>query len=99
MFDGQAEEAINLYRPLFQGFRMIHIDRYGTGEPGAEGSVKRAGFQLGSQKLIAIDSPAKYEFSLTPCFSLFIECESAEELEQSFESLSAGGSVLMPPDE
>lgn len=47
MFDGSAEEAINFYVSLFRGSEIIQIERYGPGEQGAEGTVKRATFSLG----------------------------------------------------
>lgn len=37
MFGGQAEEAMRFYTSIFDASA---IERYGTGEPGAEGSVK-----------------------------------------------------------
>jgi predicted 3-demethylubiquinone-9 3-methyltransferase (glyoxalase superfamily) len=42
MFDGSAEEAMRFYVALFHGSGIKRLDRYGSGEPGAEGSVKRA---------------------------------------------------------
>jgi predicted 3-demethylubiquinone-9 3-methyltransferase (glyoxalase superfamily) len=39
---------------------------------------------------------AKHEFSLTPAFSLFVECASDEEIERLFAALGDGGATLMP---
>ena len=49
MFEGKAEEAINFYASLFPTSRVLHIERYGPGQPGPEGTVKRAEFALGDQ--------------------------------------------------
>lgn len=46
MFDGFAEEATCFYVALFPHSGIIHLERYGPGEPGAEGSVKRADFTV-----------------------------------------------------
>lgn len=96
MFEGKAEEAMNLYVSLFSGARVEGIKRYGPGEPGVEGSVYLASFTLAGQRILCIDSPAKHAFTFTPSVSLFVDCESEEELDGLFEKLSDGGSVLMP---
>jgi len=57
MFEGQAENAMRFYVSLFPGSEVIRLERYGPGESGAEGSVKRADFVLAGQAVICIDSP------------------------------------------
>jgi predicted 3-demethylubiquinone-9 3-methyltransferase (glyoxalase superfamily) len=96
MFEGCAEEAMNLYVALFDG-RVTLIERYAAGEMGKEGSVKRAVFTLGGHQLACIDSPAKHAFAFTPSASLFVECVDEAELDKAFATLSDGGAVLMPP--
>ena len=96
MFDGKAEEAMNFYVSLFKG-SVTRIERYGPGEPGAEGSVKTAAFVLAGHRLMCIDSPVKHAFTFTPSISLFVECEDGAELDRAFAGLSEGGAVLMPP--
>jgi predicted 3-demethylubiquinone-9 3-methyltransferase (glyoxalase superfamily) len=98
MFEGAAEEAMRFYVALFPGSEVRRVERYGAGEPGAEGSVKRADFTVAGQEVICIDSPIKHNFTFTPSVSLFVECESEAELDRAFEQLSAGGAALMPPD-
>lgn len=98
MFDGSAEEAMRLYIGLFRDSAITRIERYGAGEMGAEGSIKRADFTLAGRELICIDSPIKHAFTFTPSLSLFVDCESEAEFDAAFSSLSAGGEVLMPPD-
>lgn len=97
MFEGSAEAAMNFYVSLFPNSQVKHIERYGPGEPGKEGSVKRAAFTVAGQNLMCIDSPVKHGFTFTPSVSLFVECESETELDQLFGRLSDGGSVLMAP--
>jgi predicted 3-demethylubiquinone-9 3-methyltransferase (glyoxalase superfamily) len=97
MFEGAAEEAMNLYVSLIKGSAIQRIERYARGEQGAEGSVKRAEFTLGGQHLSCIDSPVKHGFTFTPSVSLFVECEGEAELDGAFQQLVAGGAVLMPP--
>lgn len=98
MFEGSAEEAMRSYVALFRDSGIRRIERYGAGEPGAEGSVKRADFTLAGQAIICIDSPIKHAFTFSPSVSLFVECESEAEFDTAFSQLSTNGSILMPPD-
>ena len=98
MFDGSAEQAMQLYITLFHNSEIKRIERYGPGEQGTEGSVRRADFTVAGQELICIDSPIKHAFGFTPSFSLFVECENEGELDSAFRQLSHDGAVLMPPD-
>ena len=95
MFEGGAEQAMNFYVSLFKGSAIRRIERYGPGEQGAEGSVKKADFTLSGHEMSCIDSPAKHGFTFTPSISLFVECEDESELDRSFNQLSAGGAVLI----
>ena len=98
LFTGEASAALELYSATFSAFRVARLDKYGPGEPGAEGSVKRADASLGDHALIIIDSPVRHAFTFTPAMSLFVECENDTELDAAFAALSAGGQVLMPLD-
>jgi predicted 3-demethylubiquinone-9 3-methyltransferase (glyoxalase superfamily) len=95
MFNGTAEEALRFYVSLFRDSEVTKVDRYGPGEPGKEGSVRKAEFRLGTQSFACIDSPVKHAFTFTPSFSIFVECESEPELDAAFDQLSANGTVLM----
>lgn len=46
-------------------------------------------FQLEGQKFIALNGGP--HFSFTPAISLFVNCESQEEVDQLWDKLSAGG--------
>jgi predicted 3-demethylubiquinone-9 3-methyltransferase (glyoxalase superfamily) len=96
MFEGKAEEAMTFYVALFRG-EVTRIEKYGPGEPGKEGSVKKADFTLAGHRLACIDSPIKHAFTFTPSVSLFVECADEAELDRAFAALSEGGAVLMPP--
>jgi predicted 3-demethylubiquinone-9 3-methyltransferase (glyoxalase superfamily) len=98
MFEGVAEEAMNFYVSLLKNSEIGQVERYGSGEQGAEGSVKIATFTLAGQNFICIDSPIKHEFSFTPSMSLFVDCDNEAELEELFSQLSSGGAILMPLD-
>jgi predicted 3-demethylubiquinone-9 3-methyltransferase (glyoxalase superfamily) len=96
MFQGNAEEAMNFYVSLFPGGEVLDVVRYGPGEAGAEGTIMRATFSIGSQTIMCIDSPVKHDFTFTPAFSLFADCQSEAEIQHLFSELVTGGVVLMP---
>jgi predicted 3-demethylubiquinone-9 3-methyltransferase (glyoxalase superfamily) len=96
MFDGLAEEAMNLYISLFPNSRIIFMERYKPHEHQAEGTVKLAVFTLCGREYRCIDGPVKHDFGFTPAVSLYVDCQSEEELDDAFQRLSDGGVVLMP---
>ncbi|MBN9615721.1 MAG: hypothetical protein BGO25_09635 [Acidobacteriales bacterium 59-55] len=96
MFEGKAEEAMNFYVSLFPGAEVLDIVRYGPGQPGAEGSVMKASFSLRGLTILCIDSIIKHGFTFTPAISLFVECESEDEINRVTSALLANGNALMP---
>jgi predicted 3-demethylubiquinone-9 3-methyltransferase (glyoxalase superfamily) len=80
MFDGVAEQAMNIYVSLFTGSRIKSVERYKAAEPGPEGTIKLAEFTLADHHLKCIDSPIKHDFTFTPAVSLFVDCVDDAEL-------------------
>jgi predicted 3-demethylubiquinone-9 3-methyltransferase (glyoxalase superfamily) len=60
------------------------------------GSVLHATFTLIGQTFMCIDSSIGRDFGFTPAISLFVTCDTEEEIDRVFESLSKDGKVLMP---
>ena len=98
MFEGQAEAALDFYVGLIPGAEVKRLERYGRGEPGAEGKVRLATFSLAGQEFFCIDSPIHHEFSFTPSISLFVDCADEAEIERLFAAMADGGVVRMPLD-
>lgn len=94
--DGQAEKAMNYYTSLIEDSEITSIVRYGANEAGAEGTVMNATFSLKGQQFMCIDSNMKHEFSFTPSFSIFVTCDSEEEINHLYEKLIMDGHALMP---
>ena len=92
---GKAEEAIKLYTSLFKNSRIINIVRAGAGEDEPEGTVRHAVFSLNGQEYMAMESSLDHAFTFTPAISIFVNCETEDEIDKLFETLSQGGSVLM----
>ena len=94
--NGLAEAAMDFYCSVFEDSRIVKIDRYGPGEQGPEGTVRVAEFELGGNRLMAIDSPAAHAFGFTPAISFWIDCASTDEVERLAAALGEGGNALMP---
>ena len=92
---GKAEEAIHFYVSLFQNSRIITIARYGAGAQGTEGAISHAVFTLNGQEYMAMESNLEHQFTFTPAVSIFVNCETDEEIDTLFQKLSESGSVLM----
>lgn len=96
MFEGNAEEAMNYYVSLIEDSSVTSIVRYGPEGPGAEGSIVQATFTLKGQEFMCIDSHVKHAFTFTPSFSIFVTCDTEEEIDRLYGILPEGGKVLMP---
>jgi len=88
-FDNQAEEAMNFYVSIFKNSKIISVSRYGEGGPGPAGQVMTATFQLEGQEFIALNGGPAHK--LTEAISLFVNCETQEEIDQLWEKLTEGG--------
>jgi predicted 3-demethylubiquinone-9 3-methyltransferase (glyoxalase superfamily) len=95
MFKGQAEEAMNFYISLFGNSGIKNITRYKKGEAGREGTVMQAIFSLKGQEFMCIDSAVEHAFGFTPAISLYINCDSEQEINMLFKKLSEGARVYM----
>ena len=96
MFEGRAEEAMNFYVSVFDGSKIVSIERFGPEGPGKEGSVLSGILELGGHRLRCFDSPVKHAFTFTPAISLFISDLDEVTQERIFNALSDKGQVLMP---
>jgi len=96
MFVGQAEAATNFYVATVPNSAILSLERWAEGEPGPKGAWKRASVRIGGQKVICFDSPAKHDFTFTPSFSLFVECDSEAEIDRLYAAFIDGGQALMP---
>jgi len=88
-FDNQAEEAAKLYVSLFKNSKIGSISRYGDAGPGPKGSVMMVTFQLDGQEFMALNGGPEYKF--TPAMSLFVNCETQQEVDALWDKLSEGG--------
>lgn len=88
-FDDQAEEAVAFYTSIFDNSRIVSATTYGPAGPGPEGSLMSATFELDGQRFHALNGGPSFRFSQG--ISLFVGCETQEEVDYYWERLSAGG--------
>ena len=98
MFQGQGADALELYASIFPGFETLAREDHGPDDIGPAGTIKLATIGFNGAILQVIDSPIPHAFDLTPSMSLFVDCDSEDELTRVFATLSEGGEVMMPLD-
>ena len=96
--DGKAEEAMNFYTSLIEDSEITNLVRYGANESGDEGTIMQATFILKGQEFMCIDSNVKHEFSFTPSFSIYVTCNTEDEILSLYQRLLEDGHALMPLD-
>jgi len=88
-FDNNAEEAMNFYVSIFKDSKIVELVRYGDAGPGPKGTVMAGTFQLEGQTFMALNGGPHFKF--TEAISLFVNCESQEEVDDLWSKLTAGG--------
>lgn len=88
-FDGQAEEAANLYVSIFPNSKITNVSRYGDAGPGPKGGVMMIGFELDGQAFAGLNGGPMFKF--TEAISMIVHCETQAEVDHYWEKLSAGG--------
>jgi predicted 3-demethylubiquinone-9 3-methyltransferase (glyoxalase superfamily) len=88
-FDDRAEEAVAFYTSIFPNSRIVTTTRYGDAGPGPNGSVMSATFELDGQQFMALNGGPSFRFEQG--ISLFVRCETQDEVNDYWERLSEGG--------
>ena len=92
-FDNQAEEAANFYVSIFKNSKILNVTQYSEAASAAAerpaGSVMTVAFQLDGQDFVALNGGPV--FSFTPAISFAVNCETQEEIDHLWESLTVGG--------
>ncbi|KAA0967046.1 VOC family protein [Sporosarcina sp. ANT_H38] len=89
MFEGNAQDAMNFYTSVFDQSEILNVLHH------ENGTVMHATFKIKGQTFMCIDSTINHEFTFTPSISLFVTCDTEEEIDRLFEQLSQDGQVLM----
>ena len=88
-FDDNLEEAMNFYVSIFKNSKIVSVQRMGNVGPG-KGTVVTATFELDGQRYMGLQGGPRFKF--TEAVSMFVDCESQEEVDYFWEKLTAGGS-------
>lgn len=92
-FDNNADEAVRFYLTVFKNSSAKGVSRYDaegsevSGMP--EGSVMTIPFEIEGQEFIALNGGPVFKF--TEAVSFVINCESQEEIDHYWNSLTEGG--------
>lgn len=82
-YDNQAEEAAKLYTSVFKDAKITWTT------PGPDGKVMWVSFEIDGQVFYALNGGPHFKF--TDGISLFVHCESQEEVDEFWEKLTANG--------
>lgn len=88
-FDDRAEEAVAFYTSVFDDSRILSTNRYGEAGPAPAGTFMSATFELAGQEFMALNGGPSFSFAQG--ISLFVDCETQEEVDELWERLSEGG--------
>ena len=88
-FDTEGEEAATFYTSIFPNSRILEVAHYGSAGPRAEGTVMTVSFELNAQEFIALNGGP--DFTFNEAISFEVSCESQEEVDRFWSTLSEGG--------
>jgi len=96
-YEHEAEEAATLYVDLFKTrpgtpvgeSAVLNVARYGEAGPGEPGTAMTANFALDGQTFVALNGGPEFRFNES--ISLFVHCESQEEVDHFWNGLIADG--------
>ena len=88
-FDTEGEEAAAFYTSVFPNSRIVDVARFGSAGPRPEGTVMTVEFELDGQKFVALNGGP--EFTFNEAISFQVSCESQEEVDKFWSTLSEGG--------
>ena len=86
-FDNNAEEAMNFYVSIFKNSKIVSLQSFA--EPGGK-TVVTGTFQLDGQEFMALQAGPLFKF--TEAISMFVNCETQEEVDYFWKKLTEGGS-------
>jgi len=88
-FDTEGEEAANFYTSIFPNSKILDVARYGSAGPRPEGTVMTVDFELDGQQFVALNGGPQFTFN--EAISFQVSCESQEEVDRYWSTLSEGG--------
>jgi predicted 3-demethylubiquinone-9 3-methyltransferase (glyoxalase superfamily) len=94
-FEKDAEQAVNFYVSTFPNSKVTSLNRYEMDNgPLPKGSLLNATFELNGQKFMAMDGGPQFSFEQGT--SLFVGCETQEEIDHLWSKLTSDGGKEQP---
>ncbi len=81
-FDNKAEEAAEFYVSIFKSAKVLNVSRM-------QGKVLTVTFEIEGQRFMALNGGPLFPF--TEAFSMFVSCETQEEVDNYWNRLLEGG--------
>jgi predicted 3-demethylubiquinone-9 3-methyltransferase (glyoxalase superfamily) len=81
-FDGNGEEAMNFYISVFKEGKVVNVSQM-------DGKAFMGTFELFGQQYHFLNGGPMFKF--TEALSLYVDCETQEEVDYYWDSLLAGG--------
>ena len=88
-FDNNARQAVELYVSLIPNSRISSSTSFGEGGPEKDGSYTSISFELDGQRYMALNGGP--HLKLNPAVSIFVSCETQQEIDRLWDALLAGG--------
>ncbi|MCX6469877.1 MAG: VOC family protein [Corynebacteriales bacterium] len=93
--DSVAAAAMSAYVHIFGG-RVISDRRRGADEPGGEGTVFLAEFEVAGLRVRCSDSAITHAWDVTPAMSIWVDCDTEDDQRRVFTALAEDGQEFMP---
>ena len=81
-YDNNAEEAASFYASIFKSAKVLNVNRMG-------GKVLTVTFEIEGQRFTALNGGPMFPF--TEAFSIFVSCDTQEEVDEYWNKLIEGG--------
>ncbi len=87
-FDDNVEEAMQFYTSIFKNSKINEVQRHENAGPDGA-AVVTGTCVLDGQEFMALQGGPRFKF--TEAVSMFVSCETQDEIDDLWERLSAGG--------
>lgn len=88
---GKAQEAIKQYTSIFPNSEIVDLSIDESEDTQQAGNLKFGNFKLHSELFAAMDGFGEHEFQFNEGFSLVVECDTQDEIDDYWTKLTEGG--------
>ena len=88
-FDGQAEQAAQLYTSIFPDSKVNHVTHYLSEAPMPEGTVMTVDFTLDGHEFMGLNGGPGFPFNESVSFQIM--CKDQAEIDHYWDALTADG--------